>query len=146
MTALLSVKSLHKSFGGVRAVRDVSFEVAVGSVFAIIGPNGAGKSTMLNLISGIYQPDAGTLSFSAAGTVPNAAASTISVNNATLNFSRSDTFAPYTGAIVIPIVLNTATLNASSFHVFGKYSGVEVKLGNDEIVVLKEEDILGVFE
>jgi branched-chain amino acid transport system ATP-binding protein len=66
MTALLSAKSLHKSFGGVRAVRDVSFDVAAGSVFAIIGPNGAGKSTMLNLISGVYQPDAGALSFNGA--------------------------------------------------------------------------------
>jgi branched-chain amino acid transport system ATP-binding protein len=66
MTALLSAKGLHKSFGGVRAVRDVSFAVTAGSVFAIIGPNGAGKSTMLNLISGVYQPDAGTLSFDGA--------------------------------------------------------------------------------
>jgi ABC-type branched-subunit amino acid transport system ATPase component len=66
MTALLSVKGLHKSFGGVRAVRDVSFDIATGSVFAIIGPNGAGKSTMLNLISGVYQPDAGTLRFDGA--------------------------------------------------------------------------------
>jgi branched-chain amino acid transport system ATP-binding protein len=66
MTALLSAKGLHKSFGGVRAVRDVSFDVAAGSVFAIIGPNGAGKSTMLNLISGVYQPDAGTLRFDGA--------------------------------------------------------------------------------
>ncbi|HWP16860.1 MAG TPA: ABC transporter ATP-binding protein [Xanthobacteraceae bacterium] len=63
MTALLSAKGLHKSFGGVRAVRDVSYDIAAGSVFAIIGPNGAGKSTMLNLISGVYQPDAGTLRF-----------------------------------------------------------------------------------
>jgi ABC-type branched-subunit amino acid transport system ATPase component len=66
MTMLLSAKGLHKSFGGVRAVRDVSFEVAPGSIFAIIGPNGAGKSTMLNLISGVYQSDAGTLSFDGA--------------------------------------------------------------------------------
>jgi len=66
MTALLSAKGLHKSFGGVRAVRDISYDVAEGSVFAIIGPNGAGKSTMLNLISGVYQPDAGTLSFGGA--------------------------------------------------------------------------------
>jgi ABC-type branched-subunit amino acid transport system ATPase component len=66
MTALLSAKGLHKSFGGVRAVRDVSFDVAAGSVFAIIGPNGAGKSTMLNLISGVYQPNAGTLRFDGA--------------------------------------------------------------------------------
>ena len=67
MTALLSAKGLHKSFGGVRAVRDVSFQIDAGAVFAIIGPNGAGKSTMLNLISGVYQPDSGTLTFSGAG-------------------------------------------------------------------------------
>jgi len=60
---LLSAKGLHKSFGGVRAVRDVSFEIPEHAVFAIIGPNGAGKSTMLNLISGVYQPDSGTLNF-----------------------------------------------------------------------------------
>jgi branched-chain amino acid transport system ATP-binding protein len=60
---LLSAKGLHKSFGGVRAVRDVSYDIPEGAVFAIIGPNGAGKSTMLNLISGVYQPDQGSLSF-----------------------------------------------------------------------------------
>ena len=60
---LLQAQGLHKSFGGVHAVRDISFDVPAGSVFAIIGPNGAGKSTLLNLISGVYQPDAGTLSF-----------------------------------------------------------------------------------
>ncbi len=48
------------------AVRDVSFDVPAGSVFAIIGPNGAGKSTLLNLISGVYQPNAGALSFDGA--------------------------------------------------------------------------------
>jgi branched-chain amino acid transport system ATP-binding protein len=61
--SLFSAKGLHKSFGGVRAVRDVSFEIPQGAVFAIIGPNGAGKSTMLNLISGVYQPDSGALEF-----------------------------------------------------------------------------------
>jgi branched-chain amino acid transport system ATP-binding protein len=60
---LLSAKGLHKSFGGVRAVRDVSFEIPAGAVFAIIGPNGAGKSTMLNLISGVYEADSGVLNF-----------------------------------------------------------------------------------
>ena len=65
--SLFSAKGLHKSFGGVRAVRDVSFDIPAGAVFAIIGPNGAGKSTMLNLISGVYQPDSGALTF--AGTV-----------------------------------------------------------------------------
>jgi branched-chain amino acid transport system ATP-binding protein len=62
-TPLLRVQGLHKSFGGVRAVSDISLDVPSGSIFAIIGPNGAGKSTLLNLISGIYQPDSGSLSF-----------------------------------------------------------------------------------
>jgi len=60
---LFRAKSLHKSFGGVRAVRDISFAIPTGSVFAIIGPNGAGKSTLLNLMSGVYPPDAGAMVF-----------------------------------------------------------------------------------
>src|SRR5262245_12148183 len=60
---LLSAKDLRKSFGGVQAVRDVSYDIPENAVFAIIGPNGAGKSTMLNLISGVYQPDSGALTF-----------------------------------------------------------------------------------
>jgi branched-chain amino acid transport system ATP-binding protein len=60
---LFRAMGLHKSFGGVRAVRDISLSVPEGTVFAIIGPNGAGKSTLLNLMSGIYQPDAGNMMF-----------------------------------------------------------------------------------
>jgi len=56
-------EGLHKRFGGVQAVRDISLNVPRGSVFAIIGPNGAGKSTLLNLMSGLYQPDAGRMIF-----------------------------------------------------------------------------------
>lgn len=59
---LFRTQGLCKNFGGVRAVRDISFAVAPGMVFAVIGPNGAGKSTLINLMSGIYQPDAGTMS------------------------------------------------------------------------------------
>ena len=55
----LSVRNLAKSFGGVRAVRDLSFSVAAGERLAMIGPNGAGKSTCFNLINGQLQPDAG---------------------------------------------------------------------------------------
>lgn len=60
---LLHAESLHKSFGGVQAVCDISLRIPTASVFAIIGPNGAGKSTLLNLMSGIYQPDAGKMMF-----------------------------------------------------------------------------------
>jgi branched-chain amino acid transport system permease protein len=55
----LEVRGLSKSFGGVTAVRDVSFTVPEGSLTALIGPNGAGKSTVFNLITNLYRPDAG---------------------------------------------------------------------------------------
>jgi branched-chain amino acid transport system ATP-binding protein len=58
---LLCVQGLHKRFGGVHAVRDISLSIAQGAIFAVIGPNGAGKSTLLNLLSGIYRPDAGSI-------------------------------------------------------------------------------------
>jgi ABC-type branched-subunit amino acid transport system ATPase component len=60
---LLSANNVSKSFGGVRAVRNVSLTVPQNTIYALIGPNGAGKSTMLNLLSGVYQPDAGELAF-----------------------------------------------------------------------------------
>jgi branched-chain amino acid transport system ATP-binding protein len=61
MTSILSVVGLARRFGGVRAVDDLSFEVAPRTVHAIIGPNGAGKTTLLNLLTGIYRPDAGRI-------------------------------------------------------------------------------------
>ncbi len=59
----LVVEDLSISFGGIRAVDDVSFDVEEGEVFAIIGPNGAGKTTLFNLVSGIYFPDGGSVRF-----------------------------------------------------------------------------------
>jgi branched-chain amino acid transport system ATP-binding protein len=55
----LQACGLHKSFGGVQALHDVSFEARPGQVVAIIGPNGAGKTTLFNIISGLFPPDAG---------------------------------------------------------------------------------------
>src|SRR5579871_5944040 len=57
----LETERLSLAFGGVRAVADVSFSVHQGSICAVIGPNGAGKSSLLNLLSGVYQPDSGRL-------------------------------------------------------------------------------------
>jgi branched-chain amino acid transport system ATP-binding protein len=57
----LEVRGLGKSFGGLRAVHDVTFTVRTGAIFGLIGPNGAGKTTVFNLVSGVYAPDAGTI-------------------------------------------------------------------------------------
>ncbi|MEM1994089.1 MAG: ABC transporter ATP-binding protein [Nitrososphaerales archaeon] len=60
---LLEVRNISKSFGGLRAIKDVSFKVEKGELIGIIGPNGAGKSTLFNLISGVYHPDTGSIFF-----------------------------------------------------------------------------------
>jgi branched-chain amino acid transport system ATP-binding protein len=64
MSAILEVRGVHKSFGAVRAVDDVSFSVEHGEVYGIAGPNGAGKTTLFNLITCIpFGPDGGTVRF-----------------------------------------------------------------------------------
>ncbi len=61
--AILSVEDVNLSFGGVRALAGVSFEVSAGELFSIIGPNGAGKTSVLNCISGRYRPSSGRIAF-----------------------------------------------------------------------------------
>ncbi len=60
---ILEVKGVTKTFGGLVAVNNVSFEVSKGEIFGIIGPNGAGKTTLFNVISGFYRPDKGRIFF-----------------------------------------------------------------------------------
>ena len=59
--SVLSVRSLSKTFGGVHAVNDVSFDIGKGEFLALIGPNGAGKSTTFNMINGQLTPDSGDI-------------------------------------------------------------------------------------
>ena len=61
--SVLEVSGLSKSFGGVRALIDVSFSVDTGELLAMIGPNGAGKSTCFNCINGQVRSDAGSVRF-----------------------------------------------------------------------------------
>jgi len=62
-SVLLSTRNLHRSFGGVHAVKDVSFLVPAGAIKAVIGPNGAGKTTLFNLIAGTLTPHQGQVIF-----------------------------------------------------------------------------------
>src|SRR4051794_9868422 len=61
MPSYLQFDSISKTFPGVRALEDVSFDVDEGSVHALLGENGAGKSTLLKILSGLYRPDSGQL-------------------------------------------------------------------------------------
>ncbi|MBN1141301.1 MAG: ATP-binding cassette domain-containing protein, partial [Deltaproteobacteria bacterium] len=61
--SLLAIRNLTKTFGGLTAVSDLSFEVAQNSVVGLIGPNGAGKTTVFNLITGNYRGDRGEILF-----------------------------------------------------------------------------------
>jgi branched-chain amino acid transport system ATP-binding protein len=61
--AFFEVRSIGLSFGGVKAVRDVSFEIEQGEVLAIIGPNGAGKTSVLNLVTRVFDPTMGSIHF-----------------------------------------------------------------------------------
>ncbi|AWI86586.1 high-affinity branched-chain amino acid ABC transporter ATP-binding protein LivG (plasmid) [Alloyangia pacifica] len=72
--SLLDVQGLGISFGGLKAVNDVSFKVAPGEIVSVIGPNGAGKTTLFNMISGVYQPGRGSVSLNGTevtGVAPN---------------------------------------------------------------------------
>src|SRR3712207_2870814 len=61
MTSVLQLTQVSKSFPGVRALHEVSFDVRAGEVHALLGENGAGKSTTIKIMSGVYRPDSGTM-------------------------------------------------------------------------------------
>ena len=58
---MLKIKNISKQFGGIKAVDDLSFSVKKGTIHSIIGPNGAGKTTLVNMITGVYKVDNGTI-------------------------------------------------------------------------------------
>jgi branched-chain amino acid transport system ATP-binding protein len=66
VSALLEVRAISKSFRGLRAVNNASFEIPEGDINGLIGPNGAGKTTIFNMIAGVYAPDSGSIVFNGA--------------------------------------------------------------------------------
>jgi branched-chain amino acid transport system ATP-binding protein len=90
--ALLALESLSKRFGGLVAVRDLNFSIEAGAIVAMIGPNGAGKSTVFNVITGIYHPDGGRVTFDGTD-VSKAYTSTIAAKGVARTFQNIRLFA-----------------------------------------------------
>ena len=63
MKNILVINSLSKSFGGLRALQNISFKIKKGDIIGLIGPNGAGKTTLFNCVAGIEKPSAGEILF-----------------------------------------------------------------------------------
>src|SRR5271157_4180836 len=74
MEPLLQLTGVTKAFGGVHALRGVSFDLLAGEVHALVGENGAGKSTLIKIITGAIRPDGGTLTIAGEETVENSPA------------------------------------------------------------------------
>ncbi|MDR1732267.1 MAG: ABC transporter ATP-binding protein [Synergistaceae bacterium] len=111
MTTLLEVIKLHKSFGGVHAVNDVSFTIEQGEILGLIGPNGSGKSTIVNLIAGTYTPESGNILFEGSSIRPLSIA-----RRAKLGIGRTfQTPKTFVGLTVFQSV-NTIALQKHSFE------------------------------
>ena len=63
---MLEIKSISKKFGGLLALNNVALTVNEGQIYSVIGPNGAGKTTLFNVLTGVYKPDSGKISFAGA--------------------------------------------------------------------------------
>jgi branched-chain amino acid transport system ATP-binding protein len=117
---LLKIEGLSKSFGGLKAVNDVSFTVNEGEIVGLIGPNGSGKTTTLNLLTGFLKSDSGTITFQG--------------QNIT-GYARSDmcpTGISRTFQLVKPFLGFTALQNVMVGRVFGRESTKDLRRAAEE--------------
>jgi branched-chain amino acid transport system ATP-binding protein len=113
---LLSINEIWKSFGGLTALRNVSFDVQQGDIKALIGPNGAGKTTLLNIVSGIDHPDKGEVLFSG-GRITHSAPSKIARKGISRTFQHVELFGNMT--VIENIMIGRYTKTKGGFFSAG---------------------------
>lgn len=137
----LELRGVSKSFGGLRAVSDVSFTVPEKSIFGLIGPNGAGKTTVFNLVTGVYKPDGGTIRCGEADLLPLKPAQIAGVGIAR-TFQNIRLFGQLT---VIENLLVACELQRSA-HLGSAVLRTKTHYGDDEKNHARAMELLEVFE
>jgi branched-chain amino acid transport system ATP-binding protein len=117
---VLVVRGLRRTFSGVTAVDDVSFEVGPGEAVSIIGPNGSGKTTTLNLVSGVLRPDAGTIEL-AGLRIERASPERIAEAGLGRTFQNGRVFANLTVAQNVEVGLHPALTAARPLHSWSRF-------------------------
>ena len=118
--AYLKLEGVHKSFGGLMAIRDVSLNVEQGEILGLIGPNGSGKTTLLNLITGFLKPDSGAIQF-CSESVAGLPRYKISQKGIARTFQLTKTFREF-----------TALQNVMVGRVYGQQPAYKLKTAADE--------------
>ena len=130
--ALLEVKNIYKSFGGVKAIQNFSIEANAGEIHGIIGPNGAGKTTIFNTISGVYTADQGSVLLDGQDIYAMNAEQLAQVRRQKIGFIFQDfrLFPEYTvrDNILIPFYLDHRTPDEQMLHKLTGILGIAGKL------------------
>ncbi|MBY8977948.1 ABC transporter ATP-binding protein [Rhodobacteraceae bacterium NNCM2] len=136
-TTVLEVDRLSKSFGGVRAIADLSFQVRAGEVLGLIGPNGSGKSTTVNVLAGVFPPTAGEIVLDGGHiqTLPEYERVSMGLSR---TFQTASVFPEFTVREQIRLGCNV-TLKS---HPLSSVFGIGRHVGEDEVIAARINDIL----
>lgn len=142
--ALLEVKNLGISFGGLRAVDDLNMSIEQGSLVGLIGPNGAGKTTAFNLLTGVYTPSEGIIELDGENLVGKTPTE-ICKSGIARTFQNIRLFSKMTVLDNVKVALfnHVQYSLAESFFHFGNYSKKEKEMDERAIEILKVFDLDG---
>lgn len=136
-SAVLKVENLHKSFGGVQAIKDLSFELRPGEILGLIGPNGSGKSTTVNTLAGVIQATSGKIRL-AGGHIQALPEFERVAMGLARTFQTASIFSEFT--VREQITLGSHVTRRS--HPLSSVFGIGRHKGEDEMIAARVEDIL----
>ena len=136
-SAVLKVENLHKSFGGVQAIKDLSFEVRPGEILGLIGPNGSGKSTTVNTLAGVIPATSGTICL-AGGHIQALPEFERVAMGLARTFQTASIFSEFTVREQITLGSNVTRRS----HPLSSVFGIGRHKGEDEMIAARVEDIL----